>query len=50
MTLYEVSMIAVSIVPMVAEVTIVEVAFFFVLHEESIMQTNSAIAMTPIEH
>ena len=40
-------MSAVSIVPMVAEVTTAEVAVLFVLHEESIMQTNSAIAITP---
>lgn len=46
-TLHEVSMSAVSIVPMVAEATTAEVALLFVLHEESIMQTKSAIAMTP---
>ena len=44
-TLHEVSMSAVSIVPMVAEVTTAEVALLFVLHEESIMQTKSAMAM-----
>ena len=49
-TLHEVSMSAVSIVPMVAEVTTAEVALLFVLHEESIMQTKSAIATTPREH
>ena len=43
-------MSAVSILPMVAEVTTAEVALLFVLHEESIMQTKSAIAMTPREH
>ena len=48
-TLHEESMNAVSMVPMVAEVTTAEVALLFVLHEESIMQTNSAIAMTPRE-
>ena len=43
-------MIAVSTLPMVAEVTTAEVALLFVLHEEIIMQTNSAIAMIPREH
>lgn len=43
-------MSAVSIVPMEAEVTTAEVALLFDLHEESIMQTNSAIAMTLREH
>ena len=46
-TLHEVSMSAVSIVPMVAVATTAEVALLLVLHEESIMQTKSAIAITP---
>ena len=49
-TLHEVSMSEVSMLPMVAEVTTAEVALLFVLHEESIMQTKSAIATTPREH
>lgn len=49
-TLHEESMIAVSIVPMVAEVTTAEDTLLFALHPQTIMQTKSAIATTPREH
>lgn len=49
-TLHEVSMSAVSIVPMVAEVTTAEVAVLLDLQPHIIIQTNSAIAMTTREH